>query len=58
MGNLIDILKNDKEVTELREQYHQITGKCLAFHWDCFADINEYKEHMRNFIKEHTTSQQ
>lgn len=58
MGNLIDILKNDKEVLELREQYHQITGKWLGFHWDCFGDIDEYKEYMRDFIKKHTTSQQ
>ena len=58
MGNLIDILRNDKEVQALRERYHEITGEWLGFHWDCFGSINEYKEYMRNRIKEHDTTSQ
>lgn len=57
MNGLIQKLKED-EVQELKKRYHEITGEWLPFHWDCFGSIDEYKEHMRNVIREYDTTSQ
>lgn len=53
MADLFDLLKNDSEIQELKEKCHEITGKWIPIHYDCFGTIEEYKEYMRNIIKEY-----
>lgn len=53
MADLFDLLKNDPEIKELKEKCHEITGKWIPIHYDCFGTIEEYKEYMRNIIKEY-----
>ncbi len=54
-ANLFDRLR-EPEVMSLREKCHEITGKWPAYHWDCFGNIDEYKEHMKKIIEEHEHS--
>lgn len=53
MNELIRRLRQDSEIQELKQKCHELTGKWIPFHWDCFRDFDEYKEHMRNVIREH-----
>lgn len=57
MNGLIEKLK-EPEIVELKKKYHDITGEWLPYHWDCFASIEDYKEHMKKVIEEHDTTSQ
>lgn len=53
MGNLIQRLKEDKEIQDLKKKCYELTGKNVPYHWDCFKDFEDYKEHMRRIIKKY-----
>lgn len=53
MNELIRRLREDLEIQELKQKCHELTGEWIPFHWDCFGDFDEYKEHMRKIIKEY-----
>lgn len=59
MNGLIQKLLADQEIQELKKRCHELTGKWIPYHWDCFKDFDDYKNHMRQVIAEHenTTSQ-
>lgn len=40
---------------ELKEKCHELTGKWIPYHWDCFKDLDDYKEHMKNYTEHDTT---
>lgn len=52
MNELIRMLREDTEIQELKKACYDITGKWIPYHWECFASIEEYKEYMRQVIKE------
>lgn len=56
MNGLIQKLRDDKEIQDLKKKYHAITGEWLGFHWDCFKDFDDYKDYMRRAIEEHNTT--
>lgn len=56
MNGLIQKIRNDPEIRELKEKCHELTGRWIPYHWDCFKDLDDYKEHMRKIIQEHDTT--
>lgn len=52
MNELIQKLRQDPEIQELKKKCHELTGEWIPFHWDCFQDFDEYKEYMRKVIRE------
>ena len=58
MNGLIQKMRNDPEIRELKEKCYELTGKWIPYHWDCFKDLNDYKEHMRKIIQEHDATGQ
>lgn len=54
MRKLIETLESDKELTALKEEYEQLTGKFAPpYHWDCFNGIDAYKESIRKDIEDY-----
>lgn len=53
MNGLIQKIKNDSEIQKLKARCHELTGEWIPFHWDCFKDLNDYKEYMKNIIAEY-----
>ena len=51
MNELIQKIRNDPEIRELKEKCHELTGRWIPYHWDCFKDLDDYKEHMRKIIE-------
>lgn len=58
MNGLIQKLRNDPEIQELKKRCHDLTGRWIPYHWDCFKDFEDYKDYMRKVIKEHDTTSQ
>ena len=58
MSGLIQKLRNDKEIQELKKKYYELTGEWLPYHWDCFKDFEDYKDYMRKTIEGHDTTSQ
>lgn len=56
MNELIRKLRHDQEIRKLKEKCHELTGKWIPYHWDCFKGLDYYKEHMRKIIQEHDTT--
>ncbi len=56
--SLIDVLRDDPEISFLRKRCYEVTGKWIPYHWDCFKGLDDYKEHMRKVIEDHTTTSQ
>ena len=49
---IVECLKSDKEIQELKKQLHELTGQSLGFSYDCYFGIDDYKEHLRECVKE------
>lgn len=45
-------LLDDPELDELRNKC-KVLGRWIPYHWETMGSIEEYKEHMRNYIKKH-----
>lgn len=58
MSELIQKLKADREVQELKKKCHELTGRWIPYHWDCFDNFEDYKEYMRKVIREHDATSQ
>ena len=58
MNELIRKLRHDQEIRKLKEKCQELTEKWIPYHWDCFKDLDDYKEHMRKIIQEHDTTGQ
>lgn len=52
MNGLIQKIRQDPEIRELKEKCHELTGEWIHYHWDCFASLDDYKARMREIIKE------
>lgn len=52
MNGLIQKIRQDPEIRELKEKCHELTGEWIPYHWDCFASLDDYKVRMREIIKE------
>lgn len=50
--SLAKVIQSDPEIRRLKDKCHELTGKWIPYHWDCFKSIEDYKQHMRNIIKE------
>lgn len=53
MIKLIERLRKDQEVQELKKRCHELTGKWPPYDWENYLSIDEYKEDMRRMIREH-----
>lgn len=51
----IEKFKNDEELQDLRRQVYAITGELsdIAFHINGPYTLEEWKEHLREFVKEY-----
>ena len=49
---IMERLKADKEIQELKKQLYELTGRSLGFNYDCYMSIDEYKDHLRECVKE------
>ena len=56
--SLIDILRDDPEISYLRNKCYELTGEWIPYHWDCFNGIEDYKKHMRKIVEENKTTSQ
>lgn len=45
-------LRDDPEIENLREKCHDITGQWPKFHFETYSCIEDYKKHMRIIIRE------
>lgn len=52
MIKLIERLRKDQEVQELKKRCHELTGKWPPYDWENYLSIDEYKEDMRRIIRE------
>ena len=53
MNGIVQRLRSDPEVQELKKKCYELTGEWIPFHFECFIDIDHYKDYMRKIIKEH-----
>ncbi len=58
MIKLIERLRKDQEVQELKKRCHELTGKWPPYDWENYLSIDEYKEDMRRMIREHEDTNQ
>lgn len=49
---IVERLREDKEIQELKKQLYELTGRSLSFNYDCYLGVDEYKEHLRECVKE------
>jgi len=49
---IVERLNADEEIQKLKKQLHEMTGQSLGFNYDCYSSIDEYKEHLRECVKE------
>lgn len=58
MSGIVQRLRSDPEVQELKKKCYELTGEWIPFHFECFIDIDHYKDYMRKIIKEHDATNQ
>ena len=58
MIKLIERLRKDQEVQELKKRFHELTGKWPPYDWENYLSIDEYKEDMRRIIRENEQNSQ
>ena len=58
MIKLIERLRKDQEVQELKKRCHELTGKWPPYDWENYLSIDEYKGDMRRMIREHEDTNQ
>lgn len=58
MIKLIERLRKDQEVQELKKRCHELTGKWPPYDWENYLSIDEYKEDMRRMIRKHEDTNQ
>lgn len=44
---IMDFLKNDPELVAWRKEYREMGLYMPGWHYDCFPDLEEYKEYIR-----------
>lgn len=49
---IVERLNADEEIRELRKQLKELTGRSLPFNYDCYGGIDEYKEHLRECVRQ------
>lgn len=47
MKGIMEILRDDEEIQQLRKQVREQTGEWVPFNYDTFAGIDHYKEYLR-----------
>lgn len=47
---IVERLKLDEEIQELKKQLYEATGERLPFNYDCYLGIDDYKEHLRKCV--------
>lgn len=49
--SIIEQLRADTEIQNLKKQLYEMTGKNPEFNYDCYFSIEEYKEHLQECVE-------
>lgn len=48
---ILQQLEADKEINELQEKLYEATGERLPFNFDCYGEVEDYREHLRQCVE-------
>ena len=49
---ILNMIATDEEISQLKKELKEKTGQSLGFNYDCYTGIEDYKEHLRECVKE------
>lgn len=52
MRKIVEAIREDEEIQEMRGIILEKTGKCSGFHPECYKGLADYKEYLRRKVEE------
>lgn len=52
MKVIVEAIREDEEIQEMRRIILEKTGKCSGFHPECHKGLDDYKEYLRRKVEE------
>lgn len=51
MRKIVEVIREDEEIQEMRRIILEKTGKCSGFHPECHKGLDDYKEYLRRKVE-------